>query len=211
MIGNKLEQSIIEVFQNDLSSTFSINQISKILKKSYPIINQKCNFLLDEGVLRKINIGRSYQCSLNVTNEKARILMSVNELNKRDEFIQKNKHVEGIIDEISQLSKKFEIETVILSKKNILIVMNGNEDKDFSSRKKDLLEIRSLTKDHILAFYDLDSFKNKFLTDIELQKYHIVLSNTDLYINMVATAVDELITRKILDVKQNNTDARDTE
>lgn len=129
MIGNKLEQSIIEVFQNDLSSTFSINQVSKILKKPYPLINKKSNFFLQEGVLKKIDIGRSYQCFLNMQSDKARILMATNEVNRKEVYIQKNRHFDAVMDELLQLIKKFPIDTVILYKKTIIFVMPSTEKR----------------------------------------------------------------------------------
>jgi len=114
MIGNKLEQSIISVFQENLSETFSINSVSKILKKSYPNINKKSNFLLKEGILGKITIGNSYQCFLNLNNDKAKIYIAINELNKRDSLIQRDKIFQAIIDEIQQIGKRHNIETVML-------------------------------------------------------------------------------------------------
>ncbi|HYD03221.1 MAG TPA: hypothetical protein VEC16_02885 [Alphaproteobacteria bacterium] len=203
MVGNKLEQSIVAVFQDDLSSTFSINQVSKILKKSYPIINKKSNNLLEEGILRKINVGRSYQCSLNMSNEKARILVALNEIDKKNSFIQKNKHLVNVTDEIIQLSKKFNISTVILNKNNLLFVLDNLGDK------KDILEITTLTRDYILSFYDLDSFRQKFLSDHDLRKYHFVLYNTDIYANIVASPYDELIVKNIFGKDKKKTDSKE--
>ncbi|GIU70006.1 MAG: hypothetical protein KatS3mg002_1242 [Candidatus Woesearchaeota archaeon] len=110
MIGNKLEQSIIKIFEENLSNTFSINSISKILKKAYPNINKKSNYLIREGVLGKIEVGNSYQCYLNLSNDKAKILLAMIEINKKDSLIRHNPDIELLISELSQLSKRFNVE-----------------------------------------------------------------------------------------------------
>lgn len=197
MIGNKLEQAIIGVFQQDLSSTYSINQISKILKKSYPLINKKSNFFLRENILKKIDVGRSYQCFLNMRSDKARVLMALNEINKKEIFVQKNKNFEMVLDELSQLSKKFLIDTVLLYKKTIIFVMSDTE------KKHEILELSILTKDYTLLFFTRKDFQNYFLGNKDLQKYHIVLYNMDICLNIVAEVVDTLLVEGLIGDKRN--------
>ncbi|MGV8171698.1 MAG: hypothetical protein ACP5OA_03330 [Candidatus Woesearchaeota archaeon] len=197
MIGNKLEQSIISVFQDDLSSTFSINQVSKILKKSYPLINKKSNFFLHEGVLKKIDIGRSYQCFLNMGNEKTRVLMAMNELNKKESSIQKNQILSGVTDEAYQLAKKFNIQTVVLYKKAIIFVM------DDTRKKQDILEISVLTKDYTLLFFDKKGFQEYFVENKDIQKYHLILYNVDICLNLITEIADKLLINNLFTKKQH--------
>jgi len=192
MIGNKLEQSIIEVFQNDLSSTHSINQVSKILKKSYPIINKKSNIFLNEGVLKKINIGKSYQCFLDLNNEKARVLMALNEISRKESFAQKNKNSDILMDELSQLSKKFRIETVLLYKKSLIFVTPDVDKKD------DMMQLSILTKDYTMLFLDRSRFQEYFVDNKDLQRYHIILLNVDLCLNMLSGVADRLLVSGII-------------
>lgn len=91
MIGNRLEQDIIKVFADNIGGTFSINSLSKALGKAYPYINRKANFFLAQGILRKIDLGNSYQCFLNLKSEKTKIYLMMNELNKRDIYAQRNR------------------------------------------------------------------------------------------------------------------------
>jgi|GEM_PF-1328922 len=187
MIGNKLEQSIVEVFQDDLSSTYSINQVSKILKKSYPIINKKSNFFLKEGVLKKINVGKSYQCFLNLGSDKARVLMALNEIGKKESFIAKGKDSDILMDEISQLSKKFSIDTVLLYKKSLIFVTSEVDKKD------EMMALSILTKDYTMLFFDKERFTEYFVGNKDLQRYHIILFNVDLCMNMISKVSDRLI------------------
>jgi hypothetical protein len=193
MIGNKLEQSIISVFQENLSETFSINSVSKILKKSYPNINKKSNFLLKEGILGKITIGNSYQCFLNLNNDKAKIYIAINELNKRDSLIQRDKIFQAIIDEIQQIGKRHNIETVMLYKKNLLFVCDNIEIK------QEIQNMSFLTKDFVLLFIDRKTFQERFLADYDLQKYHYVLLNTENYANIISELNDRLLMKRFID------------
>ena len=198
MIGNKLEQSIISVFQEDLSSTYSINQVSKILKKSYPLINKKSNYFLKEGILKKINVGKSYQCFLNVHSDKTKVFMAVNEINKREVFAQKTSHFNILIDELSQLAKKYKIDTVVLYKKTLIFVTSDTEQKN------DILNTSILTKDYNLLFFTKKSFQERFLEDKDLQKYHLILYNTDVYLNLITSIADKLIVNGLIGESNKN-------
>ena len=200
MIGNKLEQSIISVFQENLSSTYIINQVSKILKKSYPLINKKSNFFLQEGILRKINIGRSYQCFLNMQNDKTKVLMAVNEINKREAFAQKNSAFANLMDELSQLAKKFRIETVILYKKTLIFVTS---DMD---KKNDIMDTSFLTKDYNLLFFTRKTFQDRFVEDIDLRKYHLILYNTDICLNIITSVADKMVVNGLINEKTSEKD-----
>ncbi len=192
MIGNKLEQSIISVFQEDLSSTYSINQVSKILKKSYPLINKKSNFFLKEGVLKKINIGKSYQCFLNMHSDKTKVLMAVNEINKREVFAQKNAQFDGLLDELSQLAKTYRIDTVVLYKKTLIFVTSDTDQKN------DILETSILTKDYNLLFFTRKTFQERFVEDRDLQKYHLILYNTDICLSLITNVAEKLLVNGLI-------------
>lgn len=192
MIGNKLEGEIIRVFEENLTETFSINSISKKLKKSYPNINKKSHFLLKEGILGKIDIGKSYQCFLNLNNDKAKIFLAMIELNKRDSLISKNPKFHDIVFELFQLGKKFNIETAIIHKKNLILVCHE------SCKKGDILEQTLLTQEFNIVFLSRKQFQDQFLSNTDLQRYHYVLLNTENYVNIISELNDKLITKKLI-------------
>jgi len=180
------------VFQENLTETHSINAISKILKKSYPNINKKSNFLIKEGVLGKIILGKSYQCYLNLNNDKTKIFVAINEINKRESFIDKNKIFQNVLEELLQLDKKFKIKTALLHKKNIILVMENLESK------KEILNLSMLTKDFNIVFFDTYSFQEYFLEHGDLQKYHCVLLNTENYVNMISELFEKLLIKRLV-------------
>ena len=87
MIENRLELDIISLYDNNLKSLFSINQISKKLDKKYPYINKKVKQLIKSDILQKINFGRSHLCSINLDSDRAIILLSLNEIRKKERFL----------------------------------------------------------------------------------------------------------------------------
>ncbi len=203
MIGNKLEQSIIKVFEENLSETYSINSISKILKKSYPNINRKSNFLIKEGVLGKIDIGKSYQCYLNLNNDKAKIFLAMIEINKKDLFISRNPKYSNILMELFHLSKKFPIETIVLHKKNLIFVYRD------TIKREDILEQTLLTQEFNIVFLNRKEFQNQFLSNIDLQRYHYVLLNTENYVNIISEMNDTLVTKRLSEKRGINSDETD--
>jgi hypothetical protein len=70
MVGSKLELDILNLFRKNIAGLYSINQIAKLLGKKYPYVNKVATDLINEKVLNKIVVGKSYLCSLNLANPK---------------------------------------------------------------------------------------------------------------------------------------------
>jgi hypothetical protein len=180
MIGNRLEQDIVSVMQDDLSSMYSINEISRRLKKPYPYIHKKSNLLLDEGVLNKTIIGRAHCCHINLTNEKARMLMALNEIRKKEEFIAKEKSHIVLFQEVERLILKFNFITIIYYKRSVFFITPE------VGQRKNVLEDSILTRDYSLIFMTKEQFKNRLENDADLMKYHLVLYNAYRYLEMIS-------------------------
>jgi len=171
MIGNRLEQDIVSVFQDDLSSIHSINEVSRKLKKPYPYIHKKSNLLIVEGILSKTVIGHAHLCHINLKNEKARILMALNEIRKKEDFIAKEKSHLVLFQEIDRLISKFNFSTIVYYKRSIFFIASE------SGLRKSVLEDSILTRDYSLIFMTKEQFKDRLGNDEDLMKYHFVLYN----------------------------------
>lgn len=194
MIGNNLEQDIISVFQKNLSSTFSINQVAKALHKAYPYINKKANYFLDEGILKKISIGRSYQCFLNMKSEKTKILMSINEINKKYSFLKKNPWVSEFQ---SRIDTKEKVVTIIISKKSIIIVFE-KEPVHYQSAKQFLrkyLEDAEI-KNYELFFMSIENFKREIMSTYSEDS--IIIHNVDVYLAILSEISDKLLLKGLI-------------
>ncbi len=155
MVGSKLDQEIISIYNRDITALKSINQISHILNKSYPNINYKVNSLISKGILNKKEIGRSYLCSINLDSDKAVLLLSLNEVSKRDRKIKKLG--KNFIEDIKTIRSEFDIYTIILKKNKLFFVLDHIHDQE---------AIKNL-------FPKLNRFELIFLTKKEFKQYLI--------------------------------------
>ncbi len=191
MIGNRLEKEILGIFDRDIYSFLSINQVSKKLGKAYPYINAKVNELIKEGVLNKSQIGRSYLCSLNLNSEKTIALLSLMGTEKKEKILGKIKNSKEIIEEISTIRKQFKIHTILLYGKSLIFVLDYIHDKE---------AIKNLFR-HIkqfdLSFFDKDGFQNYIMETQGVMQDAVVLYSYEKYFELVNEVKDRMLIQKL--------------
>ena len=204
MIGNKLEQSIISVFQNNLSTTFSINEVSKQLKKSYPTINHKSNFFLKEGILKKIVIGKSYQCFLNLENDKAKVLISINEINNKELFLEKNTDFmftyEAILRICGAPPYKTYISFILVRGFELVFVLRSFDSKMIA----EIRNVIPVVAKYQRLFLSEEQFKTELLNDPLLGNTHTILFNLNNYVHLLEEMTDKLLARGFLDLTKDS-------
>jgi len=72
-----------------LGKDLTINQISKIIKKSYAFTNKYTHELIHKNILKKKIIGPSILCSLNYNNEETIACLVYNSIKKSSELDKK--------------------------------------------------------------------------------------------------------------------------
>lgn len=205
MIKNKLESSIITAFQKNPHSSYSINELSKKLKKAYPYINKKINSFIDDGVINKLVIGHSYQCYLNYASEKTKLVLSLNALYERDELLKKNLALNDLIKKFEELSKYHEIYSAVLIDKKIIVI---SENIDFESQKIVIREITDFLKSKKnpeiqIEFLSKKLYLELFLNDEKISENLIVLCNITAYFDLFSQIMDQLVFRSMFN-KSNN-------
>ncbi|MBN1157670.1 hypothetical protein JXA85_08690 [Candidatus Woesearchaeota archaeon] len=168
MIAEKrVELEIIALF--DRRRYLTIHQISRLLNKSYPHIHKKVNEMLDEGVLRRTIIGNSHLCFLDLTNEKAVILLTLNELKKKKKL--------GITAEkqILELREKTVLHSMIYSDKKLVAVVE-RKPESVSTRIK-LLTTSEIRKEFPKEYVVLYGYERFFEIMGQLQREKEVLVN----------------------------------
>jgi len=174
MQKNQLEMDILALYDNNLVNVFSINQIAKLLGKTYPYINKKVTELLNDGVLKKIIVGKAYLCTLNFECEKTLLLLSMLELNKRKkhtevgEFIQKN-------------MLNFTVHTVVKYNRKLLFVVENLHD-----RRK----IGRAFENSIVV--DKREFLDMLFDEEKLFKNHTVLYGAEKFYQLLRIEINEL-------------------
>jgi len=174
MTENQLEMDILSLYDSNLVACFSINQISKSLGKAYPYINKKVTGMLNEQILKKIVIGNSYLCSLNLENEKTVLLLSMLELQKRKDNKELSQFIENNRWNIT-------IHTVFQHKKQLVFIIENLKDR----RKVDRHFPGSIIVDK-KEFLDLISEEE------ELFRKHTVLYGTERFFELLKLELDQL-------------------
>ncbi len=176
MIGNKLEMDIIRLYDSNLVNLFSINQIASKLGKKYPYINKKVTEMLEQGVLNKIVVGKSYLCSLNLDNELTVIMLSLIEMSKKKKTRQDK--VESFIER-TRLSMT--IHCVVQYGKKLLFVV-----EDLKDRRKIEREFPGSTVADKAELLDMLG------TEKDLYSGHSVLYGRERFFELLKIELDEL-------------------
>ncbi|MBN2458351.1 hypothetical protein JXB31_04440 [Candidatus Woesearchaeota archaeon] len=176
MIGNKLEQDIVHLYDSNLVNLFSINQISQKLGKRYPYINKKVSMMLKSGIMNRIVVGRSHLCSLNLDNYRTLLLLSMNELNKKKP---------AVAGEVMAFAEKNSLSTTLLSvvyyKNTLLFVVDDLRDRRTIQR--------SFPKAVVV---DKPALLDMLSTDSELFRNHKVLYGFENFFTLLRLELDEI-------------------
>lgn len=178
MFENKLEQDIIGLYSENLVNLFSINEIAKRLNKKYPYINKKVTQLINKGILKKIVVGRSYLCSLNLENEKTILLLALCQINK------KNPESKDIRKYIIKNNLELVIHSVVSYHGNLVFVVNGLRD-----RKAIMDNYPEAQIVHKSEFVDM------LLETPALFQNHLVLYGYERFFELIVSVKDELISK----------------
>src|SRR3989344_903311 len=131
----KTQALIMQVFASKIIEKFSINQISKIIKKPYPLVHRSIRVLIDKGFIIKDSKGF---LELNY-KENHQELTYIESLRKKD-ILSKDKLVslfEKIVNNIaSNFTVKFDINIIsvesayeMLSKRDKINILNESLNK----------------------------------------------------------------------------------
>jgi len=177
MIENKLEMDIIGLYDSNLVNLFSINQIAHFLGKKYPYINKKVTDLLNEGILRKTVVGKSYLCSLNMENEKTILLLCLQELKKK----QKARQLQKVEDFVKNNQMDITIHCILKYNSKLLFVIENIRDR------------RKITRsfpDAVVA--DKTEFLDILSEEPKIFKSRTVLYGAERFYELLSLELDEL-------------------
>ena len=94
-----LAVKIVGLYDGKPKAELSIREIAKRLKATYSFVYAAVDKMAKEGVIRVAVKGRAKMCSLNLRNDKARALLAVYSVSRKDEFLKKNRLVGELLGE----------------------------------------------------------------------------------------------------------------
>ncbi|MBI2664601.1 nucleotidyltransferase domain-containing protein [Candidatus Woesearchaeota archaeon] len=90
---------IVGIYDGEPKAELSIREISKRLKATYSFVYDAVDTMANEGIIRVAVKGRAKMCSLNLKNDKARALLAIRSVSRKDGFLGKNRLVGEMLGE----------------------------------------------------------------------------------------------------------------
>jgi hypothetical protein len=82
---------------------YSINEIARLLHRTYPYVHKKVTELLKDGILSEVALGNVRLCSINLANDDAILLLALNASKKKQIFLKKNAKLQTVVLALSTL------------------------------------------------------------------------------------------------------------
>ena len=194
----RLILKIIDILS--VNEKLTINEISTQLKETYSFVNKVTNKLIKDNIIIKQTIGNSHLCTLNLNNEKTQAYLTLNEIEKKEKFIEKNKNIKTCINEIT---KKIKAECVLIfgsyakgnqTKSSDVDLLIINNKKDNSINKEiNLLETMYNIKINQIVI-NSNIFKEMIQNNVEINvgkealKNHIILYGSHVFWKLICDA-----------------------
>jgi len=194
----RLILKIIDILS--VNEKLTINEISTQLKETYSFVNKVTNKLIKDNIIIKQTIGNSHLCTLNLNNEKTQAYLTLNEIEKKERFIEKNKNIRTLISEIT---KKIQAECVLIfgsyakgnqtkSSDIDLLIINNKKDNTIN-KEINLLETMYNIKINQIVINER-IFKEMIQNNVEINvgkealKNHIILYGSNIFWKLICEA-----------------------
>ncbi|MBN1793026.1 hypothetical protein JW826_05070 [Candidatus Woesearchaeota archaeon] len=188
MVGNALEQEIIELYSDNPSSVYSINQIASKLGKKYPYINKKVTILIKNKIFKKIVVGRSHLCSLNLKNDETIYLLILNEIRKKKKEMERSQRLEQASKYLAKAARAANIPLILKQKNSILFVLDTKEAKNEFEKSM----VKQALHGHEASLMTKEEFLQALKEDKTLHEDHTILHGFEKYYEYIREIEDEL-------------------
>ena len=205
MTANSFQEKLMELFDKNLNSQFTINQIAKMTDFDYGYVNREMNKLIKKGIIGKKTVGNAHLCSLNLKNDGTMPLVFEKEIHKRISFYNKHKVLKGYFSDFLKEAEQYSIHSALIfgsyakgaqterSDLDLLVII---ENKQFSSKTHNALnnafKLSTLEVNPIIIsrkeFLQMLSNKAKLNIGKEALKNHIIVYGIERFWEIVLEA-----------------------
>ncbi len=192
----ELKLKIVDLLSRYPGKKFTMNEIAEELGEHYSFAYRIINRLHEQKVIKKEKVGKSHLCTLNLKNEKTVALIKLSEIERREEFLERNKQLKLILkDFINAVSDKGDINSVLLFGSYAKNIQSETSDIDILILTKSDLELEKAMGEtyakygeelNAIAMTPSD-FKKEIEEPIikEIIENHFILYGVDKFINLV--------------------------
>ena len=194
MDNMELKLKAIDLLWRNQSKPFTINEMNKVLKKTYSHVNSVVNNLIKEDVIKKEVVGHSFRCSLNKESDKAKALTYLSEVTRKEEYLKKYDKLKLLFSDLLNEFPK-QVISVILFGSYAKESFNDKSDIDLLILVNEKVElgnlIRSIYALHgkelsiiVLTKHEFNERKEEAIIN-EIRKDHIILSGFEEFIEVI--------------------------
>src|SRR3989338_9991939 len=91
MKTSNFQIKLLQVFDRNFNSEFTINQIAKKTDFDYAYANREINKLIKKDIISKKTVGNAHLCSLNLKNDETIAIIFEYETYKKSRFYEEHK------------------------------------------------------------------------------------------------------------------------
>ncbi len=165
------EQEILSAYGENPNAIYSINEIARRIGKAYPNVHKTVRTLVDKGILKRHEVGRSHLCSVNLDDNRAVLLLALNHTSKYESL------TEDIKQQVAKLKARPHDIILYHETRDELIIVNQEPATDSITPQqlhRRLLEDETLYSHHtLIAGYE--NFYSLITTPEITRRYHPLL------------------------------------
>lgn len=192
--GQELEMRVMRIYTSDYSAKIHVREISRMVKASHRTVSSILSRLESRGIMRREQVGRSTQYSLNFENTITKDYIKAAESFWKIRFLEKHFTIKKLIGEISN------------DLKNTPLILFGSYAKGRETKESDIDILIVKTGEEKLAAKKISEFAETYKINIQLQKAspenfeagvkerdnlvveimksHIILNNADFFVDI---------------------------
>src|SRR3989344_1580952 len=129
MKTSNFQIKLLQLFDQNFNSEFTINQTSKKTNFDYAYVNREVNKLIKKGIISKKTVGNAHLCSLNLKNDETISIIFDYETRKKSYFYKKHKVLKTYLSDFFNEAKKYDIHSFLIF---------GSYAKESETKKSDL-------------------------------------------------------------------------
>ena len=142
MKTSNFQINLLQLFDRNFNSEFTINQIAKKTNFDYAYANREINKLIKRGVISKKTVGNAHLCSLNLKNDETIAIIFDYETRKKSGFYEEHKVLKAYFSDFLGDLKRYSIHSLLIfgsyasgketskSDLDILVILENKKQSD---------------------------------------------------------------------------------
>lgn len=101
-----IQMTILKQYERNPEADFTINQIAKTMGGTYSHVYKNIGELVKTGVLNRVKKGNTSLCTLNLDNDRTRLMLALVSHETRDEYLKNKKLISNSINNLIESLKQ---------------------------------------------------------------------------------------------------------